>query len=428
MNESGRAAVLVVADDLTGANATGALFARRGLRTICVAEVSSLRRFAPNFDVLVMNTATRHASEGEAAERVRAAIEAASPVRLVVKRTDTTLRGNIGAELEAALSAVTALGHGGKTHALMVPAFPGAGRTTVGGLQLVDGVALTQTDAAHDSFTPVRSSRVAHIVAEQCGRRISEVPLDTVMAADDKLTAALSEDAEVFVCDALTPLDLRALAKAAVAVAGTENVTWLSVDPGPFGAELAEAMGITGPGRSRDPILVVSGSFTRLTRDQLLEVERVLQGRFVNANIHHLDADALVGQTLELLDAVGAGGVVGLRTAVNESDVVRLDAESSKRIPEALGEVTRRVLEQSPVGGLYVTGGDVMAGLVSALGADGIQLEDEVAPLAVAGRLVGGPFNGLPVATKGGLIGGPLAAVACVELLKRKLEGATREE
>jgi D-threonate/D-erythronate kinase len=61
------------------------------------------------------------------------------------------------------------------------------------------------------------------------------------------------------------------------------------------------------------------------------------------------------------------------------------------------------------------------------LGAAGIQLEDEVVPLAVAGRLVGGPFHGLPLATKGGLVGDPLAAVACVEVLKRKLEDKTEE-
>ena len=424
-SHDGRAAVLVVADDLTGANATGVLFTRRHLRTISVPEVSSLRRFAGDFDVLVMNTASRHAPAAEAAERVRAAVEAAGPVRLVVKRIDTTLRGNVGAELDAALGAVGE--RADKARALMVPAFPPAGRTTVGGLQLVDGVALTQTDAARDPFTPVRSARVSEIVAAQCDRSVSEVPLDVVMASGERLARALRADADVLVCDAVTPLDLITIAEAAVAAARAAGITWLSVDPGPFGAELAEAMGIASSGPPPDPILVVAGSVTRTTRDQLLEVERLLRGRFLNVDVRRLDVDEVVGRTLELLKAAPPGAIVGIRTAAEEPDVVEVDAEMTKRIPEALGEVTRRTLEQHAVGGLYVTGGDVITGVAAALGAEGIQLEEEVVPLAVAGRLVGGPFHGLPLATKGGLVGGPLAAVACVEVLKRKLEAKTEE-
>lgn len=425
IEQDGRAVVLVVADDLTGANATGVLFARRGLRTISVPKDSSLRKFAANFDVLVINTASRHTSAGEAARRVRAAVEAAGQVRLVVKRTDTTLRGNIGAELDAALGAVEQLA--GRARAVMVPAFPAAGRTTVGGLQLVDGVALTQTDAARDPFTPVGSSRVSEIIAHQCDRSVREVPLDIVMASGDRLATALRADVDVLVCDAVTAADLKTIAEAAVVAAKADHITWLSVDPGPFGAEMAEAMGIASRGLPPEPILIVAGSVTRTTRDQLLEVERLLHARFLNVDVRHLEIDETVGRAVELLKAAPPGAVVGIRTAAEESDIVDVDAETTKRIPEALGEITRQILGRHEVGGLYVTGGDVITGVAAALGAAGIQLEDEVVPLAVAGRLVGGPFHGLPLATKGGLVGGPLAAVACVEVLKRKLEDKTEE-
>jgi uncharacterized protein YgbK (DUF1537 family) len=96
-----------------------------------------------------------------------------------------------------------------------------------------------------------------------------------------------------------------------------------------------------------------------------------------------------------------------------------VSAEAARRIPEALGEIVRRCLADRPVGGLYVTGGDVTVRVMAALGAEGIELEEEVLPLAVAGRLRGGPHGGLPFTTKGGLIGGPLAAVACVDHTRR---------
>jgi D-threonate/D-erythronate kinase len=410
--------VLVIGDDMTGANATGALFAHRGLRTVSVAEPANLTRFAGEFDVLVIDIASRHLPAEEAARRTRAAVAASSSVELVVKRVDTTLRGNVGAELDAALEQLRKQTAGARVRAIMVPAFPTAGRTTVGGIQVVNGVALTETDAASDPLDPVRSSRVAAIVAAQTDRSIAEVPLDVVLAGGRELLDALRGPADVVICDALTTGHLRAIAAAAAQVAEQDGLEWLSVDPGPFGAELAECMHL---GRSADEppaVLVVSGSLTRLTRDQLLEVERLQEARFIDVDPARPDVEGVARRLRELLAAAPTAGVIGVRAAPGNAQV-QVSAEAARHIPEALAEIARLVLAERPVGGLYVTGGDVTVRVMAALGAHGIELRQEVLPLAVAGRLQGGPHNGLPFTTKGGLIGGPLAAVACVEHTRR---------
>jgi D-threonate/D-erythronate kinase len=411
--------VLVIGDDMTGANATGALFARRGLRTISVAEPANLARFAREYDVLVIDIASRHLPAEEAARRARAAVAAApaSGVELVVKRVDTTLRGNVGAELDAVLEQRRRRPAQAAVRVIMVPAFPAAGRTTVGGIQLVDGIALTETDAARDPLDPVRSSRVASIVAGQTDRSIAEVPLDLVLAGGRELLAALRSSADVMICDALTTGHLRTIAAAAARVAEADGLEWLCVDPGPFGAELAERMRL-GRAALAPPVLVVSGSLTRLTRDQLLEVERRQEVRFVDADAGRLDVGDVLGRLKEVLAAAPAAGVVGVRAVPADGDD-QASAETARRIPEALGEIVRLVLAERPLGGLYVTGGDVTVRVMAALGAQGVELEEEVLPLAVAGRLRGGPHGGLPFTTKGGLIGGPLAAVACVEQTRR---------
>ncbi|WP_223731334.1 four-carbon acid sugar kinase family protein, partial [Streptomyces purpurogeneiscleroticus] len=100
--------VLVVGDDLTGSNATGALYARLGLRTVTVSTLDQVRRFAGRADVLVVNTGSRHWPAGRAYDAVRAVVAAAGPVLLVAKRVDTTLRGNPGRELDAVLDALAA--------------------------------------------------------------------------------------------------------------------------------------------------------------------------------------------------------------------------------------------------------------------------------------------------------------------------------
>jgi hypothetical protein len=50
-----------------------------------------------------------------------------------------------------------------------------------------------------------------------------------------------------------------------------------------------------------------------------------------------------------------------------------------------------------------------------------------VIPLAVAGTVVGGPWDGLQMVTKGGLVGGADAALLCLEHLRLTAEAHRRQ-
>lgn len=399
--------VLVLGDDLTGSNATGALYARFGLRAVSV-NAPLARGTPPGADVLVINLGTRHATPSHAAEAVRAAIEHVGPVALTVKRVDTTLRGNVGAETEAALAALPG------TRALVVPAFPDAGRVTLGGLHLVDGVPLAESPAARDPLTPVGSSRIRTLL-HPSSRAIAELPLDVVESGVDAVAAALRSDAELVVCDATTNRHLTTVAKAAARLAA-EGTRWLSVDSGPFGVRLAVALGLAPGHGTVPPVLAVVGSITGQTRDQLLETELVLDARYADVDPDRLDPEAIAAEAGALLDA--GHRVVGIRTRPPERQP---DPDLAAKLPSVLAEAARLVLTRHPVGALYATGGDIAVEVTKALGAEGFEIDTEVLPLAVAGRLAGGPYAGMPFATKGGLIGGRDAAVACLEHLNHVL-------
>jgi D-threonate/D-erythronate kinase len=431
------ARVLVVADDLTGANATGARFARVGLSTASVTTSAAVDGVLADHDVVVTSTSSRHLPADEASRRVEEAIRTAGEVALVVKRTDTTLRGNIGAELGAALREVR------RTHpqarAIFVPAFPEAGRITVGGLQLVEGVAVARSAAGRDHLTPVTSSRVADVVRQQSDLVVREVHLDVVQDEEDVLTDALANRSaegdgqvvpDVLVVDATDRRDLTAIARAAARCARGHGAHWLVVDPGPFGPELAMALGLTSlpaadapdarTPADAPPLLVVAGSVTRTTREQLVALEHVHDATFHDLDVADFEETATADELVALLDDAAAGGVVGLRTAAAEQHVVSLDRGSAEAIPRRLGRIVREVLGRLDVGGLYLTGGDVTIGVLEELGGSGIAIDDEVLPLAVTGRVVGGPHDGLRVVTKGGLIGDQTAAVTCVDALRRR--------
>src|SRR4051794_36046650 len=143
--------ILVLADDLTGTLESGAAFAQRGIE--CAVTIGKPQRVEK--PVLVIDTETRHLSEEQAAACVRE-MAGVGNARLLYKKTDSTLRGNIRAELHA----LSLLGP-----VLYVPAYPQLGRTLKDGCLHVYGIPVEQTPFAADPLHPVRNGSIAALLA-----------------------------------------------------------------------------------------------------------------------------------------------------------------------------------------------------------------------------------------------------------------------
>ena len=160
--------LLVLADDLTGALEAGAAFSQRGMPSRVTWEQnysSSLPVFVP---VLVIDTETRHISAAMAAEKITSSVKEI-PARLIYKKTDSTLRGNIRAELLALaqLGSVT-----------FVPAYPKLGRTVHQSHVHVDGVPLEQTEFARDPLHPIADGNLKRLLGDPENVFISESNTD----------------------------------------------------------------------------------------------------------------------------------------------------------------------------------------------------------------------------------------------------------
>lgn len=140
----------VTADDRSGAMEAAALCADAGLETLVVSwdgEAVDAR-----VECVVIDLRSRHLAPERAAARIRAvAVPEGSPR---VHKIDSTLRGNWAAELAAIGRPVR-----------LVPAYPAAGRTCVGGVVLVHGVPVAETEFGRDPSAPVTSSRPADALA-----------------------------------------------------------------------------------------------------------------------------------------------------------------------------------------------------------------------------------------------------------------------
>ena len=159
----------------------------------------------------------------------------------------------------------------------------------------------------------------------------------------------------------------------------------------------------------------MSGSATELTRRQLARLDQVASVRIVRLVVDdagHPDVDATTAALLETLERAGAGETV-LLASVPRGGRPAAGSGSRRRARRArAGDPSQPESEQ--VDGLYLTGGDLAAACLAELAADGLDVTDEVVPLAVAGNIVGGPWSGLPVVTKGGLVGDDDTVVACL--------------
>lgn len=156
--------LLIIADDFTGALDTGVQFAAKGAATyVMVGTQIDYTKIASNIDVLVIDAETRHLHKKEAYETVFSVVQQAKKIGIsyIYKKTDSALRGNIGAELTAALKA------SGERRVHFIPAFPQMGRVTIDGTHYINGVPIAQSVFGQDPFEPVHFSEIKEIIASQ---------------------------------------------------------------------------------------------------------------------------------------------------------------------------------------------------------------------------------------------------------------------
>jgi len=124
-------ACLLIADDLTGACDAAVQFALRGFRvTLSLNSACEAGQTGPT-DVLAVSTESRDGDLGS----FRNSLERLTPLRprILFKKIDSTLRGNVGPEVAAAMAAF------GCDVAVVAPAFPAMGRTVEAGYLRVAG-------------------------------------------------------------------------------------------------------------------------------------------------------------------------------------------------------------------------------------------------------------------------------------------------
>lgn len=156
--------LLIIADDFTGALDTGVQFAACGAATrVTTDRTAELSCYADCCEVLVVDAETRHMPAEQAYGIVAGIVAKAVKLGIshIFKKTDSALRGNIGAELIALLEA------SGESQLPFLPAFPQMNRRTVKGVHYIGDVPVAQSVFGKDPFEPVIHSDISRIISLQ---------------------------------------------------------------------------------------------------------------------------------------------------------------------------------------------------------------------------------------------------------------------
>jgi uncharacterized protein YgbK (DUF1537 family) len=414
--------VIVIADDLTGANDTGVQIVKRGHETVTVVDPTLMGDTLANGIVLDTESRTLPVEEARAAMRDAARALGSRPNALLYKKIDSTLRGHIGAELGALIRELE------PDRVVCAPAYPKNGRTTRNGIHFLHGVPIDRTEVAGDPRNPVDTASLPAMLAKDGGPRFLHVDLGVLRSGQ-----AASLAAERFLSfDCEEQEDLRRIVRA-VGETG-KRVLWCGsaglaevlleevLPPGKGKDERGGSIGrkpSTGPAGgigSGGPVLSVIGSMSSVSRRQL---ERAIAS--TSAHAVRLHPQALVDSpsrergriVRELEDRMTRTDHLILTSLGTEADPrpagfsggQHLQDEIPGRIAGCLADATAGFVQRNRIAGMFLAGGDTAVHVLRAVGARGLRLGSELEAGVPASSLIGGILDGLPVVTKAGAFG-----------------------
>ena len=421
---------IVIADDLTGSNATCSLFKKIGLRAASILKLQGDINY--DVDVISYSTASRGLDKEEAYNKVSEAIKILKSKDVLVynKRIDSTLRGNIGTEINAMLDNLE-----DDRIAVVIPSYPDSGRIVVNKTMLVNGVLLENSDAGKDPKTPIKTSCVESLIQKDIKYSSTYFTLSDIEQPIEEIVKKIQEaikKSRVLIFDAVNNEDIIKISKAII----HSDINIITVDPGPF--TLYYSKELQKKNHLEKKILMVIGSVTATTKKQ---IEYILQEEdifLVKMKVEDFFEKETCLKEIERVIAYIKKGIASydlfLVTTSPIGDEKKADLqklaenlnttveEISKIIANTLTETVVKILKETEkFEGVYSSGGDITIALLEKLKAIGVEIREEVIPLAAYGRLIGGDFPNLKLVSKGGMVGDEKTIKLCLHKIKNDI-------
>lgn len=410
--------MVAIADDLSGAAETAAALMAIGVGSpsarsgpvveivLVPADPSTLR--LPDLavpDICVLDSDGRSMSTAEAQGRLRQLLQGVASARaqqsVVFLKVDSLLRGHLAEDLAVLLD---------RGPVVLAPALPKLGRTTSGGVVMVNGVPLHETDLWHGEGRPAPYSIAAAIAPLPA----ATVGIALVRGAPPELQRALAELASlgaVAICDAETTEDLDRIANATVCLDHAQPVGSSAFGSAIFKALLPAHAAATSPrspqldvdGRGEGDAGACVGTPQSWGRALVVVGTASSQGREQLKELSAFGVPTITLSPVELLggtaDSTAVGTALLAGSVAVTIDSTRVDEAAPAAIAAALASFVVPIAKGIP---LVLTGGATARSVLDLLGVRRLEAITEIEQGAVLSRT----DQGTLVVTRPGAFGG----------------------
>jgi uncharacterized protein YgbK (DUF1537 family) len=385
----------VVADDITGANDIGIMFAKSGYLThVYSFEDEMCFGAAAMPDVAILDTNSRFDSPEIAYQKVYKATKLLQKegFNQFFNKTCSVFRGNIGAEFDAMLDALN------EEFAVIVLGFPKNGRTTINGIHYVHGKKLEESEFKYDPMHPMHASNLMEILQSQTKRKVELIQLDVIAQGHEVLKKEILEykhKCNYLIMDVKDQASIKTIAQAvnnekvlcgSSALAEELPAFW-NTKPKGVSCVKPEVLGNVG-------ILCAAGSLMPQTAAQIKYLSR--SGTFT------LELDSLklfdVGNRKQQIDnavdriveRLKNGENALLHSANSVKSVEETRAEGFKRgmsksdvsrlVSETIAEIVAASISLSGLNRIVIAGGDTSASVCARLNVKTVRVWREIQP------------------------------------------------
>lgn len=401
---------LIIADDFTGANDTGVQLKRRGYPT----EVLFAGKAADTHKSIVIDTESRTVPPKHAYEIVRHSLEQVdfSRFRYVIKKVDSTMRGNIPWEIKAADEAYQ------PELIVFAPALPALERTTMDGVQCLKGVEICKTELSKDPKNPVMEDNLVKLLEQVYDETV------TLKYLPDVRSRSFSFDGgRIFVCDAESDEDLQKILLAA----GQSGRRTLYVGTAGLADNLMEI---------EEPSLPAFGVVASVSSVANVQMRYCEKAGYAMVKLPVAEIIMKTAQPEEYKNAViqllnSGRDTILLTDTAYDRELIELSQEAGEKngmdltevgdyVRSLVGRMAREILDETQVSGVYLTGGDTALGMLMNIEADGSEILSEILVGVPMVRVLGGRYEGLKLVTKAGAFGTEDAAAFALRKIKER--------
>lgn len=386
----------VIADDLSGANDTGVKFMKRGYHTIVAITNHQSTHLVPDtIDVFVADTETRESEERHAREKVKRILQELQIDQddFVYKKIDSTMRGNIGAEIEEIMKFLP------KDICIFTPTFPSHQRTVIDSVLMVNQKPLGESEYSSGHSKQEECSCIPTILKKQANLSVGQIYLEDVSEGPNAIVSRMNElhrkGYQIIVLDSTTEKHLEDIFISGLRFSGTVLFSGSAglANHIPINNTISDKPGRKGKNR-KSPVIIVAGSRNSIVAQQISYLKNQSGLPEIKIDLEQIFTDKnkfLKNYTARAIEVINMHQDLLVYTdspynekydinhqlmAVHHLSFRELEIE----IKKVFGKLTSEIIKNTNASNLILTGGDVALGVCETLQINTMNILDELLP------------------------------------------------